>query len=146
MSKRILVMNGPNLGRLGKREPGIYGNTTLPELEQSLIEAGSKIGVNVECFQSNHEGALIDRIEKAIEEGFSGCILNAAGLTHTSVALMDAIKASDIPTVEVHISQIYQREEFRHQTITGKACKAVISGMGLQGYHYALDFLTKLTH
>jgi len=143
MSKRILILNGPNLGRLGKREPEIYGRTTLKELESSLVEAGKSLGVSVECFQSNHEGALIDRIEKAVADGVSGCILNAAGLTHTSVALMDAVKASDIPTVEVHISQIYQREEFRHQTITGKACVAVISGMGLKGYHYALDFLSK---
>ncbi len=141
MSKRILILNGPNLGRLGKREPEIYGSTTLSELENSLIETGKTLGMEVECFQSNHEGELIDQIEKAVSEGVSGCILNAAGLTHTSVALMDAIKASDIPTVEVHISQIYKREEFRHNTITGKACVAVISGMGIKGYHYALDFL-----
>ncbi len=143
MSKRILVLNGPNLGRLGLREPEIYGSTTLAQLEQELVEAGSRLGVSVECFQSNHEGVLIDRIESAVKEGFQGCILNAAGLTHTSIALMDAIKASQIPTVEVHISQIYQRESFRHHTLTGKACVAVITGMGLQGYHYALDFLSR---
>ena len=141
MNKRILVLNGPNLGRLGKREPHIYGHTTLAELEQSLIDAGQRMGVEVQCFQSNHEGALIDRIEQAIADGVTGCILNAAGLTHTSVALMDAISACGIQTVEVHISQIYKREEFRHHTFTGKACVAVISGMGLRGYHYALDFL-----
>jgi 3-dehydroquinate dehydratase II len=141
MNKCILVLNGPNLGRLGKREPHLYGHTTLAELEQSLIETGQRLGAEVQCFQSNHEGALIDRIEKAIADGVTGCILNAAGLTHTSIALMDAISACGIPTVEVHISQIYKREEFRHHTITGKACVAVISGMGLRGYHYALDFL-----
>ena len=143
MSKKILVLNGPNLGRLGKREPEIYGSTTLSELEASLVASGNAKGIEVICFQSNHEGALIDRLEKAVEEGVSGCILNAAGLTHTSVALMDAVKSSDIPTVEVHISQIYHREDFRHHTITGKACKAVITGMGLKGYHYALDFLSE---
>ena len=143
MSKKILVLNGPNLSRLGMREPEIYGSTTLAELEASLVESGKAAGVEVMCFQSNHEGALIDRLEKAATEGVTGCILNAAGLTHTSVALMDAIKSNNIPTVEVHLSQIYHREDFRHHTITGKACKAVITGMGLKGYHYALDFLTQ---
>lgn len=144
MQKRILIINGPNLGRLGKREPEIYGSTTLDELEQSLVKKGQELNVKVDCFQSNHEGAIIDRIEKAAqEESVTGCILNAGGLTHTSVALMDAIKGCGIPTIEVHISQIYQREEFRAHTITGKACIAVISGLGKEGYFYALDYLSK---
>ena len=141
MSKKILVINGPNLGRLGKREPSIYGKTTLAELEKELVDKGQSTGVEVMCFQSNHEGEIIDRLERAVDEGVNGCILNAAGLTHTSVALMDSIKSCDIPTVEVHISQIYQREEFRQHSITGKACTAVISGMGTSGYFYALDYL-----
>lgn len=145
MQKRILIINGPNLSRLGKREPEIYGSTTLDELEQSLVKKGQELNVKVDCFQSNHEGAMIDHIEKAAQEGVTGCILNAGGLTHTSVALMDAIKGCEIPTIEVHISQIYQREEFRTHTITGKACIAVISGLGIEGYFYALDYLSKST-
>jgi 3-dehydroquinate dehydratase II len=143
MSKKILIINGPNLGRLGKREPEIYGNTTLAELEQSLIKKGKSCEVEVECFQSNHEGAIIDRIEAATDAGTTGIILNSGALTHTSVALMDSIRGSAIPTIEVHLSQIYRREEFRAHTITGKACIAVISGLGIQGYFYALDYLSK---
>ena len=143
MSKRVLIINGPNLGRLGKREPDIYGSTTLKELEQALIKEGQALDVTVECFQSNHEGEIIDRIETATDAGTTGMILNAGALTHTSVALLDAIRASAIPTIEVHLSQIYRREEFRAHTITGKACIAVISGLGTQGYFYALDYLAK---
>ena len=143
MSKRVLIINGPNLGRLGKREPDIYGSTTLKELEQALIKEGQALDVIVECFQSNHEGEIIDRIEAATDAGATGMILNAGALTHTSVALMDAIRGSDIPTIEVHLSQIYRREEFRSHSITGKACIAVISGLGTQGYFYALDYLSK---
>ena len=143
MSKRILIINGPNLGRLGKREPEIYGSTTLQELEQSLIKKGQELEVVVECFQSNHEGEIIDRIEAATDAGVSGLILNAGAFTHTSVALMDAIRSSGLPTIEVHLSQIYRREEFRTHSITGKACIAVISGLGTEGYFYALDYLSK---
>ena len=143
MRKRILVLNGPNLGRLGKREPEIYGNTTLHELEEGLIEYGKSMDADVVCFQSNHEGQLIDRLEKAADEEFDGCILNAAALTHTSVALLDAVKSCNIPTVELHISNIHRREEFRKNSITAPACIASISGMGLRGYEYALDFLIK---
>lgn len=143
MSKKILIINGPNLGRLGKREPEIYGDTTLKELEQALIKKGKACDLVVECFQSNHEGAIIDRIETATDAGTDGIILNAGALTHTSVALMDAIRSSAIPTIEVHLSQIHQREEFRAHTITGKACIAVISGLGIEGYFYALDYLSK---
>jgi 3-dehydroquinate dehydratase-2 len=143
MLKRILVLNGPNLGRLGKREPHIYGSTTLADLEKQLKDKGQSLGLDVICFQSNHEGMLIDRIESAIEEGISGMILNAGGLTHTSIALADAIRGCAIPTIEVHLSQIYKREIFRHQTLTGAAAIAVITGMGTQGYHAALEYLAK---
>lgn len=143
MSKKILVLNGPNLGRLGKREPEIYGSTTLAELEDELVKQGKALKLDVVCFQSNHEGNLIDRLEQAADEGFDGCILNAAALTHTSVALLDAIRSCEIPTIEVHLSQIYQREEFRTHSITGKACIAVISGLGTKGYSYALDYLSE---
>jgi 3-dehydroquinate dehydratase II len=130
-------------GRLGKREPHIYGTTTLSELEEALTKQGMSLGCDVLFFQSNHEGDLIDRIEQAIEEQVDGIILNAGGLTHTSIALMDAIKGSGIATVEVHLSQIYQREEMRHTTLTGRACVGVITGLGMSGYHYALAFLAQ---
>jgi 3-dehydroquinate dehydratase-2 len=143
MSKRILVVNGPNLGRLGKREPEIYGNQTLEDLEEMLRASAEILNVELEFFQSNHEGALIDRIEKAADEGMDGCIINPAALTHTSIALLDCIKSCNLPTVEIHLSQIYKREAFRNHSVTAPAAVALISGMGLEGYKYALEYLTK---
>jgi 3-dehydroquinate dehydratase-2 len=140
--KKIAVLNGPNLDRLGKREPEIYGRASLADLEQALrAEFGAT--ANLEFFQSNHEGALIDRIAALTDAKFDGLVLNAGALTHTSVALRDALLGAHLPVVEVHISNIYKREEFRHTSLTGPACVAVITGLGLEGYHAAIRFLLK---
>lgn len=140
--KKIAVLNGPNLDRLGKREPEIYGRATLADLEQALrAEFGA--AAQLEFFQSNHEGALIDQIAKLADAKFDGVVLNAGALTHTSVALRDALLGSHLAAVEVHISNIYKREEFRHTSLTGPACLAVITGLGLEGYHAAIRFLLK---
>jgi len=140
-SHPIGLLNGPNLGRLGIREPGIYGPSTLPEIEKKFREEAEKLGVVVECFQSNHEGALIDCIEEWSDKGFAGAIINPGAFTHTSVAIRDAISASSVPFVEVHLSNIHQREEFRHRSLTAAVCEAVIAGMGPDGYYAALRHL-----
>jgi 3-dehydroquinate dehydratase II len=140
--KTIAIINGPNLDRLGQREPHIYGHETLADLEARLQTEASALGVTLVFLQSNHEGAIIDRISQLAATGQThGMIINAAGLTHTSVALRDAIAGSGIPTVEVHISNIHAREEFRHKSVTGGACVGVIAGLGREGYSYALEFL-----
>jgi 3-dehydroquinate dehydratase-2 len=138
--KKIAILNGPNLDRLGVREPEIYGRATLADLEKALrAEFGAQ--AELAFFQSNHEGALIDRIAELADAKFSGLVLNAGALTHTSVALRDAVLGSHLPTVEVHISNIYRREEFRHHSLTAPACVAVIAGLGLSGYHAAVRYL-----
>jgi 3-dehydroquinate dehydratase-2 len=138
--KKIAIINGPNLDRLGRREPEIYGKATLADLERALIkEFGTRTAL--EFFQSNHEGELIDHIAKLADAKFDGIVINAGGLTHTSIALRDALLGSHIPAVEVHISNIYRREEFRHVSLTAPACTAVIAGLGLEGYHAAGRFL-----
>lgn len=139
--KTIGILNGPNLNRLGKREPEIYGSDTLAVLEARLAEQAKSLGIAVECFQSNHEGALIDKLSEWADSGVAGAVLNAAGLTHTSVALRDAVAACGFPVVEVHISHIYKREEFRHTSLTAPVCVGAISGLGLYGYHAALQFM-----
>ena len=139
--KRILVMNGPNLNRLGKREPDKYGTQTLADLEKLVAAEAKKLKVTVEFFQSNHEGALIDRIQQAEDEGMTGIVLNPGGFTHTSVALRDAIAGVKTPVVEVHISNVHAREEFRHKSLTAAVCKAQISGLGFEGYLAAIRFL-----
>ena len=140
--KKIAILNGPNLDRLGKREPEIYGSTTLADLEKQMqSEFGST--AQLEFFQSNHEGALIDKIAALTDAKFDGIVLNGGAFTHTSVALRDALLGSKIGTVEVHISNIYKREEFRHLSYTAPACLAVISGLGLEGYFAAVRFLLK---
>jgi 3-dehydroquinate dehydratase-2 len=140
--KRIAILNGPNLDRLGKREPEIYGHASLADLERALRQEFSD-AAELEFFQSNHEGALIDKIAALADAKYDGLILNGGALTHTSVALRDALLGARIPAVEVHISNIYQRENFRHESLTAPACVAVISGLGLDGYHAALRFLLK---
>ncbi len=140
--KKIAIINGPNLDRLGKREPEIYGNATLGDLEKALQQEFGDAAV-LEFFQSNHEGALIDRIAKLADGKFDGIVINAGALTHTSVALRDALLGAHIRTVEVHISNIYKREEFRQTSLTAPACTAVITGLGLDGYHAAVRFLLK---
>jgi len=140
--KKIAILNGPNLDRLGKREPEIYGNATLAELEAALrAEFAQKAAL--EFFQSNHEGELIDRIAKLADSKVDGIVINGGALTHTSVALRDALLGAHVPAVEVHISNIYKREEFRHTSLTAPACAAVITGLGLEGYHAAVRFLLK---
>ncbi|MCH6256731.1 type II 3-dehydroquinate dehydratase [Puniceicoccaceae bacterium K14] len=136
---RIAVLNGPNLDRLGKREPEIYGSATLLDLENTLRERFPK--VEFEFFQSNSEGALVDKISQLADSNYSGIVFNPAAYSHTSIALLDALSGAGIPTVEVHISNIHVREEFRHHSYTAGASLAVITGMGQKGYEYAIDFL-----
>lgn len=140
--KRIAILNGPNLDRLGKREPEIYGRATLADLEQGLrAEFGN--GAALEFFQSNHEGGLIEKIAALSEAKVDGLVLNAGAFTHTSVAIRDALAGSGLRAVEVHISNIYKREAFRHVSLTAPVCEAVISGLGFEGYHAAVRFLLK---
>lgn len=139
----ILVLNGPNLNMLGIREPGIYGRGTYEDL-QSLIRAhAQKRGVNISFYQSNHEGELVDAIQQAYYDGTDGIIFNPAAYTHTSVALLDALKAVGIPTVEVHISDISAREDFRQRSFVRAACVATVMGKGFDGYCEAMDILLK---
>ena len=141
--KRILVINGPNLDRLGKREPEQYGSRTLADLEKLIAVEAEKLEAAVEFFQSNHEGALIDRVHGAEDEKFDGIVLNPGGFTHTSVALRDAIASISVPVVEVHISNIHSREEFRHKSLTAAVCKGQVCGLGFEGYLAALRFLIR---
>lgn len=139
----ILVLNGPNLNMLGIREPGIYGRGTYEDL-QSLIRAhAQKCGVNISFYQSNHEGELVDAIQQAYYGGTDGIIFNPAAYTHTSVALLDALKAVGIPTVEVHISDVSAREDFRQRSFVRAACIATVMGKGFDGYCEAMDILLK---
>lgn len=140
--KRIAILNGPNLDRLGKREPEVYGRATLSDLEAALrAEFGSH--AQLEFFQSNHEGALIEKIAALADAKFDGLVFNPGAFTHTSVALRDALAGSGLRAIEVHISNVYRREEFRHHSYTAPVCVAVISGLGFEGYHAALRFLLK---
>ncbi len=133
----LLVLHGPNLNLLGKREPHIYGSITLEEINQFLIEEGEKLGFDVVCVQSNHEGVLIDNIQQAPGK-YQGIIINAGAYTHTSVAIRDAIAAVKIPTVEVHLSNIYQRESFRHFSYIASVAIGQISGFGSNSYRFGL--------
>lgn len=137
---KILVINGPNLNLLGQREPDIYGSETLSNLEQEVISYGKKKGVVVDCFQSNYEGALIDALHDA-RDVYQGIIFNPAAFTHYSYALRDAVSAVEIPTVEVHLSNIHAREDFRANSVIQPVCIAQIYGKGIQGYQEALDVL-----
>jgi 3-dehydroquinate dehydratase-2 len=136
---RILVLHGPNLNLLGTREPEVYGTTTLLQIDQGLNVLGKQLGLDVHTFQSNHEGALIDRLHAARDDGTDFVIINPAALTHTSVALRDALAAIDKPFVEVHLSNVYRRESFRHHSYFSDLAEAVISGCGSQGYSFALQ-------
>ncbi|WP_072506359.1 type II 3-dehydroquinate dehydratase [Phaeobacter porticola] len=142
---KILVLNGPNLNLLGTRQPEVYGNETLAMLEKRCIDHGTALRLSVECEQTNHEGALLDALHGA-RGVYAGIILNAGAYTHTSVALMDAIYSIELPTVEVHLSNIHAREEFRHRSYISRAAIGQICGFGTQGYLMALDALkTHLT-
>ncbi|BDG59867.1 type II 3-dehydroquinate dehydratase [Caldinitratiruptor microaerophilus] len=135
---RVLVLHGPNLNLLGVREPGIYGTTTLAEIDRQLAERGRELGLEVVTFQSNHEGALIDRIHAARTE-VDAIILNPGALTHYSYALRDALAAVGLPAVEVHLSNIHAREPFRQHSVTAPACRGVIAGFGARSYLLALE-------
>jgi 3-dehydroquinate dehydratase II len=143
MARTLLLLNGPNLNLLGTREPGIYGAQTLADVEQAAAAQTAAAGATLSCFQSNHEGALIDRIQAARAEGVDAIVINPGGLTHTSVALRDALAGVAIPFVEVHISNIHQREAFRHHSYLSGIAVGVICGLGIEGYCTAIDFALK---
>ena len=142
--KRIVIINGPNLDRLGIREPDIYGDQTLTDLENLLTEEAESLGVQVQFYQSDHEGFIIDEIGEYSDSEVFGLILNPGALTHTSLALRDAIAGSDLPAIEVHISNIYRREDIRQHSLTAPACIGVISGLGFDSYVAALRHLANL--
>ena len=137
---KILVLNGPNINMLGIREPDIYGSQSYPYLLQLIQETAQQEGITIEHFQSNHEGALVDKIQEAYGR-FDGIVINPAAYTHTSIAILDALKAVSIPAVEVHISDVSQREAFRQVSYAGMACEKTIMGLGLEGYRQAILYL-----
>lgn len=142
--KTIAIINGVNLDRLGRREPEIYGAQTLADLTAALDKHAEKLGVKLEHFQSNYEGAIVEKIAELSDAGVRLGVINPAAFSHTSVALRDCIAGSEIKFVEVHISNIYTREQFRHESITAPACVGVISGLGFSGYIAAIDYLASL--
>lgn len=137
---RILVINGPNLNLLGTREPETYGRTTLADVESRLREVAVELEVIAECRQTNHEGQIIDFIQKG-RDRFAGLIINPGGYTHTSVAIRDAIAGTGIPAIEIHVSNIHAREEFRHHSLIAPVCIGQIAGLGTDGYEWALRAL-----
>ena len=144
MAKTIYVLNGPNLNSLGTREPEKYGHSTLADVEKLCHDTAGRFGLTVEFRQSNHEGVLVDWFHEAKQKQVVGIVINPAGYSHTSVAILDAITAVDIPTIEVHITNIHQREEFRHHSYVSKGAKAVICGFGAEGYALAVAGLASL--
>jgi 3-dehydroquinate dehydratase-2 len=142
MTSTVLVLNGPNLNLLGTREPEIYGRETLASIEKACRKRAKDLGLKVEFRQSNNEGELVEWVQKATKK-FQGLIVNAGAYTHTSVALLDALLATDLPVVEVHLSNIHQRDEFRHHSYVSKAADGVICGLGGLGYELALEALAK---
>ena len=140
---KILVLNGPNINMLGIREPGIYGKNTFADLLQLLEQTAIDEGIEIEQYQSNHEGCLVDKIQGAYGK-FDGIVINPAAYTHTSIAILDALKAVGIPTVEVHISDVSQREDFRQISYARLACCKTIMGRGLEGYREAILYLNQL--
>jgi 3-dehydroquinate dehydratase II len=147
--KKVLVLNGPNLNLLGQREPGQYGYDTLATVETLCKEAGERLGVEVECRQSNHEGVLIDWIHEAGREiaagTMLGVVMNPGAFTHTSVALHDAIKGASVPLIELHISNVHARESFRHHSYISPAARGIIVGLGVKGYAIAIDALVQVS-
>ncbi len=140
MSKLILVLNGPNLNLLGTREPEKYGSTTLTDVCEALKQRAARGNVEVDFFQSNYEGALVERIHQAKAEGVGFIIINPGALTHTSVALRDALSGVAIPFLEVHITNVHAREPFRHHSYLSDVARGIIIGLGVAGYYYALDY------
>ena len=141
--KKILIVNGPNINILGAREPEIYGNITLAEIEKELSLLAKELNVEVDFFQSNHEGEIIDKIQSSVNT-VSGIIINPAAFTHTSIAIRDALSSVSTPTIEVHISNIYAREEFRHKSYVAPIALGQIAGLGTDGYIFALKKLASL--
>lgn len=139
---KILVINGPNLNLLGEREPGIYGDQSYSALSEMVMDKADELGVKCEIFQSNHEGAIIDKLHSARKD-FDGVVLNAGAYTHYSYAIRDAISAIKIPVIEVHISNVFARDEFRKNSVIAPVCKGSISGFGFAGYLMAMDALAK---
>jgi 3-dehydroquinate dehydratase II len=142
-AQRILLLHGPNLNLLGTREPEKYGHTTLAQLEAHLTERAASAGFQLDCLQSNHEGVLLDRIHATRTDGTRACIINAGAFTHTSIALRDAFAGASLAFVEVHITNVHAREEFRHHSYLSAIARGVIVGLGVRGYDLALDFLTQ---
>ena len=141
--KKILIINGPNLNLLGTREPEIYGKLTLNDIETQLKNKAEQLRVEIECFQSNSEGEIVDKINSARNK-FDAIIINPAAYTHTSVAIRDAISAVAIASIEVHISNVYSREEFRHKSFIAPVCIGKISGLGVNGYLLALEYFSNI--
>ena len=139
----ILLINGPNLNLLGTREPEIYGSKTLSQVESELLEVADKNKINLECFQSNHEGEIVDKIQRSIEKT-KGILINAGAFTHTSIAIRDALVGSNIPFIELHISNIFKREDFRKESYLTDKALGIISGFGINSYFLALDAI--ITH
>jgi 3-dehydroquinate dehydratase II len=139
----VFILNGPNLNLLGVREPSIYGRDTLGDIEERCIARAAALDLEIDFRQTNHEGQLVDWIQEA-RESADGIILNAGALTHTSVALLDALSAADLPVIEVHLSNIFRRESFRHHSYVSLAANGVICGLGAQGYELALDAIFSL--
>lgn len=143
MAKHLLLLNGPNLNLLGRREPEVYGVSTLADIEHSAKKQAAVAGATLECFQTNHEGALIDRIHLAKSEGIDAIVINPGAFTHTSVALRDALAGVAIPFVEIHISNVHRRETFRHHSFLSDIAVGIICGLGVDGYRVAIDFSLK---
>ena len=138
---KILVVNGPNLNLLGRRKVEVYGTITLPEIESRLRKVAEELGVEMNFFQSNSEGALVDRIGEALFDGTEGIVITPAAYTHTSVAVRDALEAVRLPAIEVHISNIHTREEFRNHSVTAPVCVGQVVGLGADGYEWAFRAL-----
>lgn len=143
MAQRILVLHGPNLNLLGTREPGIYGSLTLAQINDALTALAGELGVTLAHWQGNHEGALVDRIQAARQDGTDFIVINAAAYTHTSVAVRDALAAVAIPFIEVHLSNLYKREPFRHHSYLSDLAVGLISGLGADGYEAALRYAAR---
>ena len=140
---KVIVIHGPNLNMLGKREPDIYGHETLDTIDRELKRIGKTMGIIVDTFQSNHEGEIVDRLQQATDHA-SGIIINPAAYTHTSVAIRDALLALNLPTIEIHLSNIYKREPFRHRSMIADVVTGQISGLGVRGYRMALETLADM--
>lgn len=141
-TKPVLILNGPNLNMLGKRQPEIYGRETLADVEAACQAEAQRLGLQIECFQSNHEGALVDRIQQA-RDANAAIVINAGAYTHTSIAILDALNAAELPVIEVHLSNIHRREPFRHHSYISQVAIGMIAGLGSQGYLFALQALAR---